>query len=124
MNLINRSSDYELLDLGNKLGLQNLIVCAKSDLPKYLSNKKIKNIIFNMGNSTHWVALYKPKKLYFDSYAQAAPSIVPKNYKMASTNKEIESMDGNNCGQLCLLWLYYVNFKSNNEYYMKFKDLY
>ena len=77
-----------------------------------------------MGNSTHWVALYKPKKLYFDSYAQSPPTVVPKNYKMASTNKEIESMDGNNCGQLCLLWLYYVNFKSNDEYYKLFKDLY
>jgi hypothetical protein len=124
MNLINRSSDYELLDLGNKLGLQNLIVCSKSDLPKYLSNKKIKNIIFNMGNSTHWVALYKPKKLYFDSYAQPMPSVVPKNYKRSSTNKEIESIDGNNCGQLACLYLYYVNYKTQDEYYKLFKDLY
>jgi len=124
MNLINRSSDYELLDLGKRLGLTKFVVCRKEDLPQYLSNKKVKNIIFNMGDSTHWVALYKPKKLYFDSYAQPYPPTVPNTYKVASTNKEIESIDGSNCGQLCALWLYYVNYKSNDDYYKLFKDLY
>ena len=126
MNLINRSADYELLDLGNKLGIPNFIVCSKPDLKENL--KKYDNIIFNMSdssvNGTHWVAIFKPKKIYFDSYAQDKATVVPKSYKCASTKKEIQSIDSNNCGQLCCLWLYYMNFKSNDDYYKLFKDLY
>lgn len=126
MNLINRSSDKELLDLGRKLGLTSFIVCSKPDLKKNM--KKYDNIIFNLSDDryggTHWVCLFKPKKFYFDSFAQDMPSVVPKDYKCASTIKEIQAIDGQNCGQLCILWLYYMNFRSNDEYYSLFKDLY
>lgn len=126
MNLNNRSSDIELLDLGKKLGIKSFIVCSKPDLKKNL--KIYDNIIFNLSDDrfggTHWVAIMKPKKLYFDAYAQDKPSVVPQNYKCASTKKEVEAIDGNNCGQLCILWLYYMNFKSNDKYYKLFKDVY
>ena len=126
--IINRTSDSDLLALGKKLGLHNLVVCAKSKVKGYLANPKISNIIFNLSDSdtggTHWVALFKPKKMYFDSYAQDKPSIVPSNYKLASQNKEVQSMEAQDCGSLCLLWLHYVNFKSNEDYYKLFKDVY
>lgn len=126
--LINRTSDSDLMKLAKDLNIKNFIVCSKSMLKKYLTNPKIKNIIFNMSNSdtngTHWVALNKNKKLYYDSYAQPAPVIVPKNYKLASQNKEIQSLDSSMCGSLCLLWIYYTNYKSNDEYYNLFKDCY
>lgn len=123
MNLINRSADYELYDLAKKLNINNFVITNKKDLPKYLKDKKIKNIILNIGESTHWTALYKPDKIYFDSYAQLPPKII-KDYKPASTIKEIESIDGQNCGQLCILFLYYCNYKSKQEFYKLFKDLY
>ena len=43
--------------------------------------------------------------------------VIPKDYKRASTNKEIQSISSEMCGQLCCLWLYYINYKSNNSYY-------
>ena len=64
------------------------------------------------------------KKLYFDSYAQPPPLEIPKNTKLASTNKELQNIEAEMCGQLCCLWLYYVNYKSNDDYYNLFKDVY
>lgn len=126
--IINRTSDLDLINLGKVLGIRNLVVCAKSKVKSYLANPKVSNIVFNMSNDdfggTHWVALNKSKKMYFDSYALDKPSVVPKNYKLASQTKEVQSMEASDCGSLCLLWLYYINFKSNDEYYKLFRDVY
>lgn len=126
LNLNNRSSDSELLDLGKKLGIKSFIVCSKPDLKKNL--KIYDNIIFNLSDDrfggTHWCFLNKSKKIYFDAYAQDKPSVVPQNYKCASTKKEIEAIDGNNCGQLCCLFAYYINFKNKEDFYKLFKDVY
>ena len=126
--IINRTSDSDLLNLGAKMGIHNLVVCAKSKVKSYLNNPKVSNIIFNMSNDdfggSHWVAIFKPKKMYFDSYMQSLPSVVPSNYKISSTYKQLQSMEAQDCGSLCLLWLYYVNFKSNDEYLKLFLDVY
>jgi len=124
MNYINRSSDIELYDLLHKLNVKNVFICKKELLGKILQNKKIKNIIVNIGNSTHWVAINTTHKLYFDSYAQPPPNEVPRNYKLAKPKKEVQSIDSTDCGQLCALWLYYINYKSNDEYFELFKDVY
>ena len=126
MNLINRTSDFELYNLCNQLGIKNVIICRKLELKKYLKNKIINNFIINLDdihNGSHWVSYYRPKNLYFDSYAQIPPNEL-KNAKCANTYKQIESIDAEDCGQLCCLWLHYVNFKSNKEYYKLFKDTY
>lgn len=124
MNYINRSSDIQLYDLCNKLNIPNVYICRKEELRRVLANKKIKNIIVNIGDSTHWVAINVPHKLYFDSYAQPPPIEVPSGFKVASTHKELQSIDATMCGQLSVLWLYYINFKSNSEYFKRFKDIY
>jgi len=127
MNLINRSSDYQLYDLCDKLGVKNQVLCAKDELKKYLKRPNIRNIIFNMSsteNGSHWVACDKKTKTYFDSYAQRPPSVVPKDYKCASIKKEIESIEAQDCGQLCCLFLYYSNFKTIKEFYDLFTDVY
>ena len=124
MNYLNRTSSQELYELCHNLNIDNVYICKKEELPSILKNKKIKNVIINIGNSTHWVALNTTKKLYYDSYAQPPPIEVPKNYKVASSIKEVQSISATDCGQLCCLWLYYVNFKSNNSYYELFKDVY
>ena len=126
--IINRTSDSDLLKLGKKLGIHNLVVCAKSKVKGYLANPKVSNIIFNMSNSntggTHW-CYYSPKyNVYFDSYAQDMPSILPKKTKLASTYKQIQSMESQDCGSLCCLFAYYLNYKSKDEYYKLFKDVY
>lgn len=126
-NYIHRTSTSELYDLLKKLNVPNVYICRKGELKNVLKNKKIKNIIINLddiGNGTHWTALNTTKKLYFDSYAQSPAIEIPKKYKLASTNKEIESISAEDCGQLCALWLYYINYKSNSDYYKLFKDCY
>jgi len=127
MNYTARTSIIDLENILNKLGVKNYIICRKGEIKNYINNKKITNYIINLddvNNGTHWVSLNTTKKLYFDSYAQDKPLEIPKNYKLASTNKELQSIESEICGQLCCLWLYYVNHKSNNDYYELFKDVY
>jgi hypothetical protein len=125
MNFINRSSINDLYNICNKLGLKNVYICTfKEEIPKILKNKKITNIIFNMGYSSHWCSINTTKKIYFDSYASYKPKVIPKDFKRASTNKELQSISSEMCGQLCCLWLYYINYKSNKQYYELFKDIY
>jgi len=126
--IINKSSsDEQLYNLSKQFNIPNLIICRLKDVPKYLKNKNIDNMIINLDNfnyGTHWVGLSKSKKIYFDSYAQDKPNEIPKNYKLASSTKQLQSITGEDCGWLTVLWLYYINFKTNEEYYNLFKDCY
>lgn len=127
MDFSKRMSTNDLYSLAKKLNISNFIVCRKFELPRILKNKSIKNIIINLddiGNGSHWVAANTTKKMYFDSYAQDKPTTIPNNYRLASTKKELQSIDSTDCGGLCCLWLYYINYKSNDQYYDKFKDVY
>ena len=125
MNYINRSSQDQLINLLDQLGVKKAAVIARSQLKKYLNDPRIDNIIFNLSDTgTHWVGLNKPHKIYFDSYAQTSPIGVPSNYKMASTKKELQTLTAEDCGQLTALFLYYINFKTKAEFYRKFKDVY
>lgn len=127
INFNSRSSIADLENILNKLGVKNYIICRKGQLKNYKKNKKITNYIINLddlNNGSHWVAMNTTKKLYFDSFAQPPPLEIPKDYKLASTNKELQAIEGEICGQLCCLWLYYINYKSNDDYYNLFKDVY
>ncbi len=122
-----RTSVQDLLLIARVLKVNNFTVCRLNELPRVLNQKKIDNIVINLdsyGSGSHWVALCKTKKMYFDSYAQPAPSIVPSSYKLASQTKEVQSIAATDCGALCVLWLHYVNYKSNEDYYKLFKDVY
>lgn len=127
MDYTKRTSIGDLYNLCNQLGLSNVFVGRMNEVTKALANKHIQFIIFNLddyGPGSHWVAISKPDKMYFDSYAQPAPTIVPSSYKIASQKKEIQSISSTDCGALCALWLYYMKNKSNEEYYQRFKDVY
>ena len=127
MNFNQRTSTLDLYKICNDLGVKNVKIIRKYDLKKTIEQKKFKNIIINLddfGGGTHWVACNTDKKLYFDSYAQLPPFGVPSSYKRSSTKKELQDVEGENCGALCCLWLYYINFKSNDEFYKLFKDVY
>jgi hypothetical protein len=122
-----RTSAADLYHLARILTVDQFHVCRLNELPQALANKRIKSIVVNLdshGPGTHWVALYKPKKLYFDSYAQPAPKAVPRDYKLASNSKELQSIEATDCGGLCMLWLHYVCHKSNRKYYELFRDVY
>jgi hypothetical protein len=122
-----RSAPEELYRLCKKLEIDGLIICRLSDVKKYMKDKDIKCMIINLdktGNGTHWVAISKDKKKYFDSYAQDKPKEIPKDYTLASSTKQLQSMTAKDCGWLCCLWLYYIQYKNNKEYYDLFKDVY
>lgn len=127
MDYTKRTSIEDLYRLCKKLEIKNIIICRTNELKNYLKNKKIQNYILNLdnyGNGSHWVA-YSPKyKLYFDSYAQPPPLEIPKNTKLASNKKELQTIEATDCGALCCLWLYYINNKSNTAYYNLFRDVY
>ena len=127
LNFNRRTSTLDLYKILSDLGVNNVKIIRKHQLKDTLKEKKYKNIIINLddyGGGTHWVACNTDKKLYFDSYAQLPPFGIPSSYKRSSTYKELQNIDGQNCGPLCCLWLYYINFKSNDEFYKLFKDVY
>ena len=125
LNYNKRTSTLDLYKICNDLGIKDVKIIRKSDLKKTIP--KYQNIIINLddyGAGSHWVALNTSKKLYFDTYSQLAPFGVPSSYKRSSTKKELQSIEGKNCGPLCCLWLYYINNKSNDEFYKLFRDVY
>ena len=68
-------------------------------------------------------------EIYFDSYNQKMPNIIPKDYKQANSQFEIQSLSSEMCGQLCVLFLYYLQKYKNpdkaiKEFYSKFRDVY
>lgn len=123
-----RSSDKQLYKYASELGIKNLIICRLKDVSKFMNDQKINNLIINLdndGNGTHWVSVNKSKSLYFDSYAQSIPeSLMPFGLKQASTVKELQNINSETCGWLCLLFLQYVNFKTVKQFYKLFKDVY
>lgn len=129
-NLINRSSTNELYALANKLGLKNVIIIRKNKFNDY--QKDYENIIMNLddiNNGSHWICVNTKHKIYFDSYNQPMPNIIPKDYKQANSQFEIQSLNSEMCGQLCVLFLYYLQKNKNpdksiKEFYSKFKDVY
>lgn len=130
MNLINRSSAKQLYDLANKLKLKDLIIIRKHQFNNYKNDYE--NIIINLdshNNGTHWVYCNTKKKIFFDSYNELMPNIIPKDYKQANSKFEIQSLNSEMCGQLSVLFAYYLQKYKNtekaiNEFYSKFKDVY
>mgnify|MGYP001763931094 CR=1 FL=1 len=129
-NLINRSSTNELYALANKLGLKNVIIIRKNKFNDY--QKDYENIIMNLddiNNGSHWICVNTKHKIYFDSYNQPMPNIIPKDYKQANSQFEIQSLRSEFCGQICVLFLYYLQKNKNpnksiKEFYSKFRDVY
>lgn len=129
-NLINRSSTNELYALANKLGLKNVIIIRKNKFNDY--QKDYENIIMNLddiNNGSHWICVNTKHKIYFDSYNQPMPNIIPKDYKQANSQFELQSLRSEFCGQICILFLYYLQKNKNpdksiKEFYSKFKDVY
>jgi hypothetical protein len=131
-NLINRSSTSDLYNLASKLELKDLIIIRKNKFNDY--KKDYENIIINLddiNNGSHWTYCNTKHKIYFDSYNQPMPNIILKegDYKQANSQFEIQSLNSEFCGQLCVLFAYYLQKNKNpdnaiKEFYSKFKDVY
>lgn len=121
MSINKETSTNQLEKLLKRLNINDFDIIRKKDL--HLTKKN--NIIMNLddyGKGTHWVALSQKHKKYFDSMGQVPPTEVPKNYKYS--NIIIEGIKNNDCGQLCCLWLHYINNKTEKDFYYLFKKLY
>lgn len=127
MNYTGRTSISDLHEICDDLNLKNVHIVRKHELKKLLSRPNVDLVIVNLddhGSGSHWVALSRKRKMYFDSYAQPPPLAIPKSYKLASQKKQLQSIQSTDCGALCCLWLYYISHKTNEEYYALFKDVY
>ena len=137
MTVNKETSDKQLNKLLKQLKIDNFIIIRKNQLPSLLKQDaaqrasisknlpKFNNFIINFdskGPGTHWVALNKEHKLYFDPYGQAPPIEIPKDYKFS--HNIIEGINDQDCGQLCCLWLYYVNYENPQKFYKLFAKLY
>ena len=126
--MFHRTSKNMLIDMCHKLGINRVTICRLDELSKYMKIKSNNNFIINLdnyGSGTHWVACNKVHKIYFDSYAGEIPEELKKlNYKKASKNKELQTFTAEDCGPLCVLWLYYINYETNDKYYKLFEDIY
>ncbi len=129
-NYISRSSINDLYNLAKKIKLKDLIIIRKNKFPDYQNNYE--NIIMNLddiNNGSHWVYCNTKKKIYFDSYNQVPPNIIPKDYKQANSQFEIQSLHSEMCGQLCILFAYYLQENKNTDeaikkFYNLFRDVY
>jgi hypothetical protein len=107
----------ELQALGKAMGLD-----VQVDRASNFNNLDGSLLILNTdpyGPGRHWVAVNKNTMEYFDPYAYDRLSWIPSKYKEASKTKQLQSIDGKNCGPLCLAWL-----ASGNEIYKQLNDMY
>ena len=95
---------------------------SKDNVPLLKNNQ---STIINLQNSdksgSHWVSFKKigNKIFYFDSYAVSfIPDIIKKQYpkhKFICNIYRIQSMDSNQCGRFCILFVK-SNIKNENDY--------
>ena len=117
---INSTSGAQLSRLLSQLGVHDAEIVSKKNIPY----SRADNLIINLddGPGTHWVAMCRSKKKYFDSYGQPQPEEVPQSFKHRKTI--IEGIHDSDCGQLCALWLHYLHNKGEPSFYSLFDKLY
>jgi hypothetical protein len=115
------TSDVQLSNLLKKLNIDDFAIVRKHMIPHTDADNLIINLDDN-GQGSHWVAMSRSKKRYFDSYGQHPPNEVPKSF--THSKKIIEGIHGDDCGQLSVLWLYYINNLDEKSFYDLFDPLY
>ena len=95
---------------------------SKDNVPHLKNNQStIINLQDSDKSGSHWVSYKKigNKIFYFDSYGVAyIPDIITKqysNHKFISNIYRIQSMDSNQCGRFCILFVK-SNIKNENNY--------
>lgn len=90
----------------------------RDNLPAKLNDKEcaIINLDSIKGDGTHWVAYFKNMNdvHYFDSYGNLPPPLELLEYfgndsKIYYNAYKYQDYDSTICGQLCVMFLYYIN---------------
>ena len=125
------STNFELAKWANKLNLQLVAIVYKDEL--YKIPVRTGGFILNMGEigqgGTHWIALFIPKtgkySYFMDSYGTPPPESVKWYSKKSGktdiifSNKQIQTLRSNFCGQYSLAFLYYM-MKEKGSYQERF----
>ena len=95
---------------------------SKDNVPILKNNQStIVNLDDSLGKETHWISYKKinDRIFYFDSYGVAyIPDIIKNqypNHKFICNIYRIQSMDSNQCGRFCILFVR-GNIKNENDY--------
>ena len=94
---------------------------SKDNVPILKNNQSIINLQNSDRNGSHWVGYCKrnDKIFYFDSYGVAyIPDIIKNQYpkhKFICNIYRIQSMDSNQCGRFCILFVK-ADIKNENDY--------
>lgn len=119
----------DLSELARKLKIHINGIYFKDSLPeKMKEGAYIINMDNHTGNGTHWLGLFKSgdNVIYFDSFGLAAPDDIEKWIKKNNINgyyvntKQIQNIKEGYCGQYVILFLYYMTYKSPEDFYRLF----
>lgn len=139
--LTSETSDEQLRQLANRLCLRLDGILFKSELAKIHipSEKRNYSYIVHLEQPQHWTALFidnRNKRAYwFNSFAgyfgdvpQSVVDFVKRSHCILyQSDIPVQSARTGMCGQYCVLWLCYMNRKSNdikdfNDYLKLFKS--
>jgi hypothetical protein len=114
-------SANEMLQIAQHYEVPINNICSMYDFKKPRLNGCYVILIHPTPNSNgHWVGLYKRGKcmIYHDSYGTPPPSNITdkcKDYNLFWTEKEIQDLRSNHCGQYVINYFRHV-INSNNPY--------
>ena len=128
---IGESSNYDLEDLCNELGIKlNGIYCKDEleDLKKkngcFIINMMDSKKAYGPYNVGHWVAFYKKSNsyaVYFDSMGCAPPNEIidyiyqPGIKKVFYNEQQIQDIHDDYCGFISVMFLYWITKKNKNK---------
>ncbi len=140
--LTSETTDQQLRELANRLCLRLDGVLFKDELSKLPIPTEKRNYLYivHLREPSHWTGLFidnRGHKAYwfnsFSDYFGGVPQDVLYFCKrckavLYESDKAPQSARSGMCGQYCILWLKYMNRKSNdildfNEYLDLFKDM-
>jgi hypothetical protein len=133
MKRLNITTNHQLQDYCDKLGIKLVGIFYKNELPsRYRLGFHIINIDdSNNEGGTHWTALYTTKNYayYFDSYGMPCPEeilVYTSNTKhLYYNNKILQHLNSNACGYYVIMWMYFLNNMKNKKQAMQyFNDFY
>lgn len=114
------TSNIDLKELCDRFKIPLVDIINKDKLVNYCPLKDGQNFIINLADSTeqgtHWVGLSikHNKAYYFDSFGFEMPYEIYKcikNMKVFYSNKYIQHLQDESCGQFVVLFLYYMTYK-------------
>ena len=92
---------------------------SKNNVPILKNNTStIVNLADSFNKGTHWIAMkfIYNKLFHFDSYSiEFIPDIVKRQYKKITNIYRIQSIDSNECGKFCILFIK-ANIQNESDY--------